>query len=303
MNLSKDGKSPMIIKKGDSTPPRVAIGERETLFAYLKDNKIPYEEAQIPKEILEEPTATISYEKGQFVFHRHGKGGDNRGTEVSMDSSTDNNKKSKHVPTGTESCRVNVTNDSSQGSEGQMHGPMSTTDPSVSQTDFLPNRTGLTEDGESAGTPKADPPASPTVPGLPEGKSAGKSFTPFDKILFTTLLSKAYKDGLSLEDLGVSAGDPQETASKPDESDDTTPSDDTNSDRTSKAPTFQDYYVHFTSKRFPAQGKLPILGDDDTATYTHGIPPNADRHLAQTIVDDNPDYKTRPSVAVPSLRS
>ena len=68
MNLSKGGASPMIIKKGDETPPRVSIGDQEILFAYIHKNKIPFDEGQIPDEILKNTDRTISYANGKFTF-------------------------------------------------------------------------------------------------------------------------------------------------------------------------------------------------------------------------------------------
>ena len=45
LDLSKEGGSPMIIKKGDTTPPRVPIADQELLFEYLRKNSIPFNES------------------------------------------------------------------------------------------------------------------------------------------------------------------------------------------------------------------------------------------------------------------
>ena len=72
MDLSKDKQSPMIIKKGDNTPSKVSVGSQETLFTYLQNNKIPFDEDWSPKEVLEDLEMTIAFQQNTKT------GGNNR---------------------------------------------------------------------------------------------------------------------------------------------------------------------------------------------------------------------------------
>ena len=156
----------------------------------------------------------------QFVFKRKTKtGGSNDRAEIPMDTSMGNNKGSEHVQTGTELSHVNVTNDSSQRLSRQtpeqgLGGVMN--DASISQSEFLPNHTGLTLDDDVAATSKADPPASPSDPKCPRRHPAVCHSPRMTTLTFLNSCTRLGKSGVSLKSFGVSPGIPQETASKPD---------------------------------------------------------------------------------------
>ena len=209
LDLSGEGKSPMIIKKGDTTPPRAPITNRDLLFAYLNKHKIPFDEKQILKEVITDPDVSIMYANGRFVFDRNPnptstEKAERPGVADKADTGAIINKKTNPVSPGTaESGHVNVTDNSVSGTDGQNPGRSKVeppTDPSVSQPEFLPNHMGFTD---TSGT-DSSPPAPNNAPGntdLPKSVEDSTDTASTNQEMQDELMGYCNKNGINLSNI------------------------------------------------------------------------------------------------------